>query len=187
MAFTLSWYFYNIRSCVFSLSPSAQCTAARTHQRVYILGLGQSAHVRVNGLDEGQACVTIRKVIGPPWAWIPPSRDSHATAAGIAQSACLEGSGSIHVPSCHTNTFFLTPIFVQSPDHHLDLLFTYLKTQLQKFRNAGRFMKIELNCGRKQRILLLTVNNFRIPYKEGYSLVRRATIRNSRRIPNLQS
>jgi len=67
-----------------------------------------------------------------PWAWIPPSRDSHTTAAGIAQSACLEGSGSIHEPSCHTNTFFRKPIFVHSPDHHFDLLFTDLKAQLQE-------------------------------------------------------
>jgi hypothetical protein len=67
-----------------------------------------------------------------PWACIPPSRDSHATAAGVAQSPCLEGSGSIHEPSCHTNTFFRTRIFVNSPDHHRDLLCTYLKTQLQE-------------------------------------------------------
>lgn len=123
-----------------------------------------------------------------PWKWIPPSRDSHETAAVIVQSACLEGSRSIHEPSCHTNTFFRMPIFVHSPDHHLDLLFTYLKTQLQESVEMQND-SWRLNWtgrGRKQRIPFFHVKNCRIPYKAGYSLVRRATIRNWRRVPALQ-
>jgi hypothetical protein len=99
-----------------------------------------------------------------PWTWIPPSRDSQATAAGIAQSACLEGSESIHEPLCHTNVFFRTLIFVHSPDSHLDLLFTYLKTQLQERQDDSWRLNLT-GCGRKQRILLFTVKNFRIRTK----------------------
>jgi len=88
--------------------------------------------MRVNGLDEGQVCVTIRKVIGTLGRAFLLAV-THTQLQRVLRSHLVSRArGSIHEPSCHTNTFFCTPIFVHSPDHLRDLLCTYLKTQLQE-------------------------------------------------------
>jgi hypothetical protein len=101
--------------------------------------------MRVNGLDEGQVCVTIRKVIGSLGCEFLQAV-THTQLQRVLRSQLVSRARDRFMSPAVTQTHSFVSLF-SFVLLTISRSFVYVSknTSAGKCRNAGRFMKIELN------------------------------------------
>jgi hypothetical protein len=151
---------------------------------MYMLGFGQSGHMRVNGLDEGQVCVTIRKVNGPLGSeflltvthtqLLRLLRSQLVSRLEIDSWAQLSHKHILSYAHFRSRSWASSRSFVYVPKKNSCRKVSKCRTIHEDWIEQGVERSSEFPFSRKELSDSI------------HSLVRRATVRNSRRIPALQ-